>query len=187
MAYQSDIISSVEWRDIPGWEGLYQASSAGLVRSCDRAENIRNRWGPITRVKKGRVLRSTLSKGYQRVVLCDNAGKRPYPVHRLVCLAWHGPAPFVGAVVAHGDGDKANNSARNLRWTNQSDNLSDMVAHGTRRQGTELWHVAKLTESDVKAIRVAAVTTPVATLSRIYNVSGMTIRAVIARKTWKHI
>jgi hypothetical protein len=94
-------------------------------------------------------------------------------VHRLVCEAFHGRPPFPKAEVAHGDGDPSNNHAGNLRWATRKENMADCLLHGTRAMGsrhgrTTKPHLtprgqhhghAKLTESQVRAIRAAAIVT----------------------------
>ena len=58
-------------------------------------------------------------------------------VHRLVCEAFHGPAPFAGAVVIHLDEDATNNRPENLRWGTQKENLNmpGFIAYCKARTG----------------------------------------------------
>lgn len=58
-------------------------------------------------------------------------------VHRLVCEAFHGPAPFAGAVVIHLDEDSTNNQSNNLRWGTQKENLNmpGFIAYCKARTG----------------------------------------------------
>lgn len=142
-----------EWRDIPGWEGLYQASSFGQVRSVPR-ERLVQRSAGIVRVRyKGRLLRQDLNKetGYFQVKLVDGARRRTYTVHSVVCLSFNGAAP-TGQEAAHNDGDKGNNAARNLRWSTHADNNADQATHGTRAKWDKMPH-AKLTEAQTAEIR----------------------------------
>ena len=109
-----------EWRPIPEWEGLYEVSSAGRVWS------VRNR------------LLLTLTVGYfgyLEVALCwlrtrPEGTQQNLPVHRLVARAFIGPRPE-GAVIRHLDGDKHNNSAANLCYGTQAENIEDEFRHGT--------------------------------------------------------
>lgn len=124
---------SEQWRPIPGYEGHYEVSSQGRVRSLARYTQ-----GSRHRLLTERVMSPTLSNGYLAVQLVgDGRGKRKWHVHRLVALAFIGPKPD-GWDTCHGDGDRLNNSAENLRYDTRRANILDAVAHGTH-------HLAKLT------------------------------------------
>lgn len=116
---------SEEWRPVEGLLGLYEVSSLGNVRSLDR-------WVQFKDGRKPRFYPGVLFKlqsdadGYHIVRL---KGKT-YKVHRLVALAFVGPAPG-GAVVCHDDGDPKNNRADNLRWDTPRENRLDQQRHGT--------------------------------------------------------
>lgn len=113
-----------EWRPVPGFEANYQVSDKGRVRSTPGGTG-RNR-------DHGRVRVQTLTGGYPCLTLTDRSGKRAFvKVHRLVCEAFHGPAPEGKPFALHGDGDKQNNAASNLRWGDARDNALDAVGHGT--------------------------------------------------------
>lgn len=105
-----------EWRDVPGYEGLYRVSSQGQVYSAHRG---------------GRRLRlSPRSKGYRAVVLSRGGVTRTRLVHQLVLEAFIGPRPE-GFVTRHLDGNPANNALDNLRWGTYSENVHDSIEHGT--------------------------------------------------------
>jgi hypothetical protein len=121
-----------EWRDIRGWEGLYQVSNLGRVRSLPRTHT---RYHPTLQMdsvfhSKGRVLRpGRKDSGYLIVVLSDmtNGRQRVARVHRLVCEAFNGPSPSDDHEVAHNDNTRDNNVATNLRWATHYDNVQDSV------------------------------------------------------------
>lgn len=122
--------TSEEWRDIPGWEGYYQVSDQGRVRSVDRVVHgvdgrEINRKGKITKLqaRDERHLKARLSRAGRQ--------KRFY-VHRLVAEAFHGAIPQ-GFVVRHLNGDPTDNRAENLAIGTQSENSFDSVKHGTHR------------------------------------------------------
>lgn len=115
-----------EWRAIPGWEH-YQASDQGEIKSLGR-------WRQSVRYKdhmmwwKERILKPQRHKnGWLRVTLTGHKSTR---VHRLVALAFFGPAPFTGAVVRHLDDNPRNNVPDNLRWGTQKENVHDAQRNG---------------------------------------------------------
>jgi hypothetical protein len=115
------------WLPIAGYEGFYEVSDLGRVRSLDRVVIER---GGKARPMRGRILKpSRYLDGYLIVSLCNDR-HHTRAVHDLVARAFHGePAP--GQQVCHFDGDKTNNLAANLRWDTQSANNLDAVRHGT--------------------------------------------------------
>ena len=120
-------MASEEWRPVVGWEGLYEVSSHGRVRSLDRK---------ITRTDgravlyRGR-LRSLSSRGDGHLsVDLKRAGKRvTYLVHRLVALAFI-PNPEAHPQVRHWNDVPDDNRTENLLWGTNSDNLHDRVRNG---------------------------------------------------------
>lgn len=108
-----------EWRDISGFEGYYQVSNLGRVRSLDR-ENVR--YGKGYRTIKGRILKQLLAgRGYCYVNFSvDGVYSRHY-VHRLVANAFIRNADNKQEV-NHKDGNKLNNTVSNLEWVDSSEN-----------------------------------------------------------------
>lgn len=122
--------------------------------------------------------------GYLRVSKYTPTGNKAVQIHRLVCEAFHGPAPVGKPHVAHLNGDPHDNAAVNLAWVSQSENEAHKVNHGTALQGIR-HHQAKLTEDDVRTIREMAGTS--AEVAPLYGVSPSAIRAIRARSTWRHV
>lgn len=111
-----------EWRPIPGYEGRYDVSDHGNVRS----------WIPYRSLPLPRLRTQTQDRGYFSVMLYDAQGAhRLRRVHQLVALAFHGPPPFPDAEVRHLDGTRDNNRAGNLLYGSRSENALDSVRHGT--------------------------------------------------------
>lgn len=105
-----------EWRDIFGFEGRYQVSNTGKVRGLVSANNGRKLFNT-----KPHELRSVDNKGYRRVVLLDDSGKRcNRSVHRLVAAAFIGDCTDMQ--INHKDGNKTNNNVENLEICDQSYN-----------------------------------------------------------------
>ena len=131
-----------EWRDIPGYEGRYQASTEGRIRSLDRIVTCEyRRTGNVFEKKvKGKLKRPTLASNGYYVVNLGHADL--HCVHELVALAFN-PGP--GNEVRHLDGNPLNNKAENLAFGTHSDNERDKLRYGGKRK--------KLTASDVIQIR----------------------------------
>lgn len=102
------------WKDIPGFEGLYQASNQGRIRSLDMRVKYKNTTG--TALKKGRVLSpKTTNTGYLEVVLMKNLVRHNKRVHQLVALAFI-PNPNGYSAINHINENKKDNSVENLEW-----------------------------------------------------------------------
>lgn len=113
------------WKDIEGYEWLYQVSNLGRVKSLDRY--VRNRNGMT--MKKGRIMKPFIRKdGYMHVNLIKDGMKLCY-IHRLVAVSFI-PNPLGLAEVNHKDENKANNTVDNLEWVSRLTN----ARYGTRNQ-----------------------------------------------------
>lgn len=114
-----------KWHDIIGYEGSYQVSNLGRVRSLDRfvPRTLKSGKACTARVS-GRILSpGDNGAGYLLVQLRNEAlGAKTYLVHRLVAVAFIGPCPFADAEVNHLDGVKANNEVWNLEWVSRQGN-----------------------------------------------------------------
>lgn len=101
------------WEDIKGYEGLYQVSSLGNVKSLN-----------YNHTKKEKVLKPrTIKDGYQQVILYSNGKIKPMLVHRLVVQAFL-PNPYKLQEVNHIDENPSNNNAENLEWCEHRYNLN---------------------------------------------------------------
>lgn len=115
------------WLPAVGWEGLYQVSDYGRVKSLQRY--VRCRDG--VRLVRERILKPyTQRTGYRTVLLAVDGRKKTRSIHQLVLEAFVGPRP-ADMVACHNDGVPNNNHVANLRWDTQSNNLFDAVRHGT--------------------------------------------------------
>lgn len=92
------------WKDIPGYEGLYQISNIGNIRSLNY-----NQTGKVQRLKLD------THKGYKKLCLYKNGRKKSHRVHRLVALAFI-PNPNNLPYINHKDENRANNCVWNLEW-----------------------------------------------------------------------
>lgn len=110
------------YKDVKGYEGYYEVSNLGNVRSINRT--VKSKFGTYYHIK-GKCLKKQISnKGYYTVILCKNHKKKLYSVHKLVALA------FINndnnyPCVNHKDCNKLNNNADNLEWCAYSYNNLD--------------------------------------------------------------
>jgi hypothetical protein len=136
-------ITSETWRDIPGYEGSYQASTWGNIRSLTRIVQLNNEWAD-TRWQYGRILKTAaggriLANGQPdtrlSVVLRRDGKSKTLRVHVLVALTFFGERPD-GMDVCHNNGDNSDNRIENLRYDTHSANELDKYRHGTRKKAT---------------------------------------------------
>lgn len=175
-----------EWRPVLGYEGLYEVSSLGRVRSVERVVLTRRRNGIVPTRRRSIILRAIAPIGYPVVALHRQDRGRPAHVHTLVCEAFHGPRP-AGMQVAHNDGSRDNNQPNNLRWATPSENNLDKKTHGTQQdQRGEKAPGAKLTNDKVAAIRKALDEIPQKEIARSFGVAPSTISNIRTGKRWSH-
>ena len=109
------------WKPVVGFEGLYEVSNKGRVRSVDR--DIIRSDGKVQH-KKGVVLKQFITnKGYPYVMVNKDYKQHLKTVHRLVAQTFI-PNPNNCPVVNHKDEDKTNNCVENLEWCTQSHNMT---------------------------------------------------------------
>lgn len=108
-----------EWRAIKGYEGLYEVSNFGNVRSLERKVYRRFSWVKL----KGKILKPANIKGYCKVVLCKNGESKLLALHRLVAETFI-PNPNQYPEVNHIDENKSNNNVNNLEWCTHSYNMN---------------------------------------------------------------
>lgn len=122
------------WLPVVGYEGSYEVSDAGRVKSIDR-------WIPHKRFgmqnRKGIMLKPAVNNkgGHLGVKLCRHGKARHSFIHRLVLQAFVGPCPHMHEC-AHWDGDPTNNRLPNLRWATKPSNYNDRRRHGTDNAGS---------------------------------------------------
>ena len=122
------MIGLEQWRPIQGYEGFYEVSDKGRVRSVDRIVPFTRNGKSFERIKKGVVLRAEKNGGnggYLVVVLCKDGKPKAFNLHKLVAFAFPEICGewFEGATVNHKDWDTENASADNLEWVTWEENL----------------------------------------------------------------
>ena len=115
-----------EWRAVPGYEGFYEASTEGRVRSLDRID-------AGGRQVKGKVLSPGVLKesGRLQVSLSKDRQIKQMKVHQVVALTYHGPCPEGMEVRHYPDRDVTNNRPENLCYGSKRQNQLDSIEHGT--------------------------------------------------------
>jgi hypothetical protein len=109
----------VEWKDISDYEGYYQISNTGLVRSLDR--EVKTKGGSI-KICKSKIINTGMSQGYKQALLTKNNKRKMFRINRLVALHFCNN-PDNKPWVNHLDGIKHNNCFNNLEWCTPSENM----------------------------------------------------------------
>ncbi|MEO1690729.1 MAG: NUMOD4 domain-containing protein [Cyanobacteria bacterium J06631_6] len=177
--------------DIPGYEGYYQVSNYGKVRSLDRV--IKEKTGK-TQTLKGRVLKLRINPGgYYYIGLGKNGTKATFAIHQLVAQAFI-PNPYNKKTVNHLDGNKLNNSVANLEWCTYSENLEHAYKTGLRRavKSSEVAsknYKRKLTEQQVREIKrlLARGNLTHREIAKKFSVARSTITEIKSGRRWKHL
>lgn len=168
------------WRDVVGYEGFYEVSSLGRVRSVYRIV-LRSNGSPMT--IRERIVRDRASKGYRVVTLVREGKFSHFTVHKLVMRAFVGARPH-GYEVAHWDGCRSNNNLSNLRYATSKENEADKDRHGSRPVG-EASHLAKLTAQVVRDIMDATGTQQ--SIADRYGISQTMVSRIKLRRNWVHL
>ena len=163
----------------PVLDGRYHVSDLGRVRRA---------LGGSPRARPGTILVQRPDKdGYLRLTIPRSGKRRTTGVHRLVCEAFQGPAPSPKHQVAHGDGNRANNCAWNLRWALPSENQSDKERHGTVFRGSKS-PLARLSEATVLNIRRRYRNgESQQRIAAAVGVSQAHISRILLRQSWAHL
>ena len=167
-----------EWRPVVGYEGLYEVSSTGNVKTVFERAN-----GSLPRL-----LKPYRPKGdYARTGLTKNGKVKMLYIHRLVARAFIGECPK-GCEVNHIDHDRTNNHYFNLEYVTRKENIAWSMKAGRRAIG-EKHYKARLTREQVEQIRLAYATNDPRPsqlqLAEQYGVHMTTINHIITNRTWK--
>lgn len=119
------------WRPVKGYEGCYEVSDRGRVRSLSRTICFMDK----QRLIKGRIMKLGVhTHGYRSVGLRLNGNVKTHVVHRLVLLSFH-PERLPGMEVDHINNIRHDNRLENLRWVSRAQNMARQVELGTRIMG----------------------------------------------------
>lgn len=173
------------WVAVPRWEGWYEVSSAGRVRSVSRV-SIAN---GAKATYRGKILATPAGKNGYCTVCLSAPGRREYHyVHRLVLVSFEGECQS-GMEACHNDGDRQNNALRNLRYDTRRNNALDRHRHGTMPStghcAGERNGMSKLTGRKVVAVLRSKGTQR--EIAARFGISQSTVSLIKLRKTWRHV
>jgi len=167
------------WKDVPNYEGMYQVSNLGNVKSLDK---IVSHYPNGTRLRKGKVLKQQKLKSGYLIVSINNKSKT---VHRLICETFISN-PHKKKQVNHINGIKSDNRVKNLEWCNAKENIAHAKKLGLRNfEGSKSVN-AKLTEQQVIEIRSDKINLH-KDIAEKYGVEKSLISKIKLRKMWTHI
>ncbi len=173
-----------EWRPVPGYEGLYDASSCGRIKSLPRViqhKNGHKQNAPSVVLRQG-----IGSHGYPTVTLSKGGTVKKRTVHSIIAEAFIGKRPD-GFETRHLDGNRRNCHTDNLKYGSHEQNQANRIAHGTDGRGQKN-AMAKLSLDQVETIRAKAASgSDFHDLARTFDVAWATISDIIQRRTWRHV
>ena len=145
-----------EWRDIKGYEGIYQASDKGRIRSLDR--RIGGKRKGSTRNWKGTIKHPTKRKnGYLKITFYKDGKSETREVQRVVAETFI-PNPENKAQVNHKDGNKENNCIENLEWVTARENsihARDVLDKGSMKRVAQFSRGGVLI-AEYRSLRIAS-------------------------------
>jgi hypothetical protein len=176
---------------VPGFEGLYEVSSFGIVRSVDRVVERRNRWKtPYKVFYPGKELRQKMDKyGYMTVCIFIGGMRKYIAVHRLVASAFI-PNPKGLSQVNHKNCNKRDNRSTNLEWTTPIENIHHAMENNLQRYAKgEHLPQSKLTEPQVREIKklLSRGTVTQSAIACAYGMSKNAIHHISKGHTWKTV
>ena len=175
------------WKDVKGYEGLYQVSNLGKVKSLKKIITTKKGWflpkkECVLKYKKG-------NHGYIRVMLYKNKKGISFGVHKLVIIAFI-PNPENKPEPNHKNGIKTDNRVVNLEWVTKSENAIHSYKMGLQKplRGSDV-KTSNVTNSEVLEIRRKYKWNvyTMEMLAKEYNMSRSGIFYIVKRLTWTHI
>lgn len=173
------------WKDIVGYEGFYQISNLGRVKSLCRFV-VRDSNGNKKLKKESVKSFLKIKNNYPSTVLFKNAIRNHVLVHRLVAEAFV-PNPENKPFVNHKDGVRHNNFTSNLEWCTQKENVNHAIRIGLKKSNGEDNVSSKLTNNKVVMIRELDSILNYEEIAVVFGVNPSVISKIIKRKSWTHI
>lgn len=159
------------WKDIPDYEGLYQISNFGSVKSLNRNLTLKGNKG---------------TTGYIHVNLSKFNKYKTFDIHRLVASMFI-PNPEKYKYVNHIDGNKLNNYYKNLEWTTAKENTKHATELGLKNDRGSNSKNAKLKQEDVLEIRKLYEILTKKEISQKYGISASYISLIVNNKRWSYL
>lgn len=181
-----------EWRQVVGYEGIYEVSSFGNARALDRQVSFEKEGKICTMFVRGGKLKPIVGAGgYIRLNITNSKGKHTQiRVHTWVCTAFNGIKPSSEHQVAHYDGNKLNNHYSNLRWATAKENAEDCKRNKSGRGAIrgELHPGALLnTEKVIEIRKLRKSGMKLSDIAKLMGYNKVTIGAAASGRTWSHI
>lgn len=173
------------FKDIEGYDGTYQVSNLGKVKSNQRAVNCKDRYFKTLPAIN---FKPTMRGQYLKVTLRFAGRYKNENIHRLVAGAFiDNPEnkPFVN----HKDGNKFNNCSDNLEWLTPSENTRHALRHSLMNtaRGEAKIRTAKLTTVQILSIRQEVKSAPQTEVAKKYGVCQQAISRIVTHRNWAHI
>ena len=170
------------WKDIPGYEGLYQASNLGRIKSLSK--KLWNGHGYF--YSKEKILKPGLSSNKEEnkrrlmVVLCKDV-KKTWSVHKLIAITFLGEKPEE-LIICHNDGNHLNNSVDNLRYDSYKENTRDILKHDRTiaKSKLNIENIINIRKEYSNGVKVKNIT-------KKYNISENTVYNIISKRTYSWV
>ena len=184
VAKEEDCMSEI-WKDIEGYEGLYQVSNRGRVKSLERIVMRKN--GRPYSVPELIKERQIDHKGYDRIGLNKNGKKKRFFVHRLVLQAFN-PSSDETLEVNHIDGNKLNNNVENLEWVTSSENSIHAFKNNLHNHQGERNTNASITDSEAKEIKkLKGKGLTQKEVGEMFGTTNYVVANIWNRRGWTHV
>lgn len=172
------------WKDVKDYEGLYQVSNQGRVKTLEKT--IYYRGQNRTSVSKEKVLKTRVNRwGYESVNLTKEYKMKTFQVHTLVARAYLGDK--VKRYVNHIDGYKLNNVPANLEYVEAKENVKHAFETGLRVRGDNARRLNKELVLEIRKRYIKDVKFTQKDLAEEYGFSVRCISDVVNSKTWKEV
>lgn len=175
-----------KWEDIEGYEGFYQVSNLGRVKSLERITTYLWHGNIVERKEKEKILKTRRNRwGYEVVNLSKEKKQKTYQVHVLVANAFLEKTE-VKKQVNHINGDKLNNNLSNLEFVSPKENMAHAKEMGLLGGGGAEPILSKETAKYIRGLYTENEHITQRDLSKVFNVSVGTIWDIINFKTKKY-